>query len=111
MVIAHLPAHPYLFRRRKEVVSAMHVWVWDAINPGNMGGVCGEEARAREVVSEFLAGGRATTAIVELASLVLGGGGFETCYERMGRGWTARRNRNGRIMWRRLEDSRSRSCG
>lgn len=81
----------------------MHLWVWDATNPGSIGGVCGEETRAREVVSKFLAGGKVTTATIESVSLVLGSGGFETCYERTGHGWTARRNRNGRIVWRRLK--------
>lgn len=87
-------------------MNAMYIWVYDAQDPGNLSGVCGEERRARKVVSEFLADGKATTATIESASLALGGGRAETCYERTGHGWTARRNKDGRVVWRRLTEKR-----
>jgi len=67
------------------------VWLWEADGPGRFRGVSEDENAARLAAAECITSGRAETAAVEAASLVLGVSSLLDCYQRTGTGWTARR--------------------
>ena len=74
----------------------MTVWLWDA---GNARGVSDDESRARQAASACLRDGRAGTARVERALLVIGGSWLTSGYRRTGDGWLALPRRDGRVLW------------
>lgn len=76
-------------KRRKGVVI---VWLWQANGPGQFRGVSDDDYAARHAAAECLTSGRADTATVEAASLVLGVSSLTDCYRRTGTGWTAHRS-------------------
>lgn len=75
------------------------VWLWDA---GSTCGVTGDEARAREAAAGCLRDGKSDTARVEKAFLVPGARTLTLSHHRTGIGWSARRYRNRRIIWKPL---------
>jgi hypothetical protein len=84
----------------------MIVYLWDADGPAVCAqGVTDDEARAREAAEAYLVSGQANVARVEKAHLVTGISALNPGYTRIGRGWTARPCRDGRIKWAPLPDS------
>lgn len=73
----------------------MLMWLWDA---GHCHGVADDETRARRAVAECITSGRAQTATVEAATLVLGVSSLVDFYQRAGVGWTGRRSDRG-VRW------------
>jgi hypothetical protein len=74
------------------------VWLWDAGGPGTFRGITGDEDSARRAAAHCITSGKAETATVEAASLMLGVSSLTDCYQRTGTGWTARRSSAG-VRW------------
>jgi hypothetical protein len=74
------------------------VWLWEADGPGRFRGVSDDENSARLAAAECITSGRADTATVEAASLVLGVSSLVDFYQHTGTGWTARRSGQG-VYW------------
>ncbi len=74
----------------------MTVWLWEA---GARRGVSDDLSRAREAASASLREGRASSARVEQARLMLGGGWLTSGYQRTGEGWLGQPRRDGEIRW------------
>lgn len=84
------------------------VWLWEA---GTAEGVTCNERRAREIAESFLAADRAATALVERAFFVCDLKSLSDSYYRpSSERWSARRGRDGRIMWRLLPASPERAA-
>lgn len=78
------------------------VWIWDADGPGrSASGVTDDDGAARRAAEEGMIASEATTATVERAMHLGGGGWMRSGYSRTGIGWTARRS-GGRIKWTRF---------
>lgn len=77
----------------------MIVWIWDASGPAvGACGVAGTAEAARSAAGSVLAAGRAETARVERAVLVISTGPLTYDYWPDGHTWTARLNA-GRAAW------------
>jgi hypothetical protein len=78
------------------------VWIWDADGPGRSasGVTDNDDAARREAKEEMITSG-ATTATVEMAMHLGGGGWMHSGYSRTGIGWKARRSGR-RIKWKRF---------
>ena len=74
------------------------VWLGEAGGPGRFRGVSEDENAARLAAAECITSGRAETAAVEAASLVLGVSSLVDFYQRTGTGWTGRRSSRG-VRW------------
>jgi hypothetical protein len=69
----------------------MMVWLWDASSPAASAcGVTDTDTAARRAVASELISGRAETARLEKAELVIGRQGLSYDYCPTGRAWTAR---------------------
>jgi hypothetical protein len=73
------------------------LWLWDASEPGHCIGVTDNDAKAREAAEACIASGKASSARVEGAHLVLGLA-LTSVYERTGMGWAAQRRDSG-VSW------------
>lgn len=81
----------------------MIVWLWDATGPiVSAQGITDDEARALEATAALMRSGAACSARIEMARAHIGIRTLTSEYERVGRGWTARRNNDGRIRWTRF---------
>lgn len=76
----------------------MIVWLWDATEPGRCHGISDDEARARKHAETCIRDGRATTARVEQARLMVGGFWLTAHYQRTGTGWSAHEGSGG-VTW------------
>jgi hypothetical protein len=74
------------------------VWLWEATGPGTFRGINGDDHAARRAAAQCITSGKAQTATVEAASLMLGVSSLTDCYHRTGTGWTARRSGAG-VRW------------
>jgi hypothetical protein len=69
------------------------VWLWDADGPnGSASGVTGDQGAACRAASESMAVTGASTATVEAAAHLSGGGWMSSGYRRTGHRWAARRH-------------------
>jgi hypothetical protein len=76
------------------------VWLWDASGFARTGhGVTDDEARARQAAETLMRRGHATVARLEKAHAMLGIQSLTSGYQRVGEGWTARRQQGGQITW------------
>jgi hypothetical protein len=66
------------------------VWLWEADGSRRFRGVSDDENAARLAAARCITSGRAETATVEAASLVLGVSSLSDFYYRTGAGWRAR---------------------
>lgn len=77
----------------------MIVWLWSASGPGRFTGVTDDDHAARTAAAACITtSGRAESATVEAASLVLGVSSMTDFYQRTGTGWTGRRSGRG-VRW------------
>ena len=76
----------------------MIVWLWSASGPGRITGVTDDNHAARTAAAVCITSGRAESATVEAASLVLGVSSMTDFYQRTGTGWTGRRSERG-VRW------------
>jgi hypothetical protein len=95
---AGCPPARQVLPRLGEVSRQMSVWLWDARDPGDFGGVSGDEDQARLAAEKHLRSGEASSARVELARIRLGGGWLTSSYQRVGVGWNATREADG-VAW------------
>jgi hypothetical protein len=77
----------------------VHVWEWSATSPGDWSGITDDPARARARAEERLRDGRATTAQIERAFAVVGGGAMQSHYNRSGFGWMGTLDDAGAVIW------------
>jgi hypothetical protein len=79
------------------------VWLWEADGPSrSASGVTADYGAARESAREGMIITGATTATVEKAVHLAGGGRMRSGYFRTGSGWTARRS-GSRVRWTRFD--------
>lgn len=83
----------------------MIAWLWDA-GP-SWCGVSGSADGAREAAGKVLRKGDAAEAVVEAATVAVGGWGLATVHERTGTAWRARVDRRGRVRWSRCVPGRA----
>lgn len=82
----------------------MMVWLWDAAGPGGWRGlgISDDLTAAMRAAEGCLLGGLAQDAWIEAAQDALDSVTLEICYQRLGRGWQARRGAGGTVTWREL---------
>jgi hypothetical protein len=68
------------------------VWLWEASGPGKFRGITGDDRAARRAAGQCITSGKADTATVEAAGLVIGLSSLTDCYIKTGTGWTGRRS-------------------
>ena len=76
----------------------MIVWLWSTSGPGRFTGVTDDDHAARTAAAAYITSGRAESATVEAASLVLGVSSMTDFYQCTGTGWTGRRSNWG-VRW------------
>jgi hypothetical protein len=74
------------------------VWLWQASGPGKFRGITDDRDAARRAAAGCITSGKAETATVERASMVIGASSLTDYYQPTGTGWTARRN-GARVRW------------